>query len=65
MMHGSRSEKKYSNEQQTGKQKQLNYTCTRNLINFLSKLLHVIIQLFSAANLLSGLAILAFLAEHK
>jgi len=45
MMHGSRSKKKYSNEQQqTGKQKQLNYTCTRNSINFLSKLLPVIIQ---------------------
>jgi len=38
---------------------ELGYTCTWNSIDVVSKLVHVIIQLFST-NLLSGLAILAF-----
>jgi len=64
MMHGSRSERKYNNERtknnKQAKQKQLNYTCTGNSINFLSKkILHAIFQLFSG-NLLSSLAIIAF-----
>jgi len=56
-----------TNNNKQANKKQLNYTFARNSTNFLSKFVHVIIQLFSA-NLLSGLAILAFfvwLAERK